>query len=115
MLSMIEIRAAARCPTRKRHRVRVFTAALLSLCLARSLRADEHELPRFALQTGHHVLPVSAIAGSADGRLVATAAPDRTVRVWSAESGKLLETHWLPDAVEAPPVIGLRFAGDGLL
>jgi eukaryotic-like serine/threonine-protein kinase len=48
---------------------------------------------------GHHGGAVGAVAWSRDGRRLATAAADRTIKIWDRDSGRLLRTIPCPDPV----------------
>jgi len=48
--------------------------------------------PEIFVQTGHG-FGIHAVAYSADGKLIATAAADKTIKLWDAASGRELKTR----------------------
>src|SRR5262245_46777136 len=52
--------------------------------------------PQLRIEPGMHTAPIESIGVSADGRLLATASHDRTVRLWSLPDGKLIRTLRVP-------------------
>ncbi len=72
-------------------RILLFIAALMPVGLAvQSAPADE-TTAELVLQTGHSDT-ITSLAFSADGRLLASGSFDRTVRLWSVESGHEIRT-----------------------
>lgn len=71
--------------------------ALALLLWARPARADE---PRLRLEVGRHLAPITALATDESGALLASAAQDNTVRLWSLRTGALLQTLRLPAAID---------------
>lgn len=66
--------------------------------------------PALVIQSGH-TAPVTAVAFSPDGKFLASASSDETVKIWFAETGELFRTltgHTLT-------VSGLSFCADGTL
>mgnify|MGYP000874510186 FL=1 len=93
--------------------LRASVAFALGLLLVDRTSAEEPERPRAAIETGGHVLPLTAIATSGDGTLVATGSEDGTVRVWRRADAGLVETHRLPSGMAVP--VRLAIDGDSIL
>src|ERR1044072_3117836 len=63
---------------------------------------------------GTHTASIIAIDADDSGRYVVTASPDKSVRVWSGENGKLLRTIRLPSGPGlAGSVYALAVSPDG--
>src|SRR5258707_15665199 len=66
------------------------------------LRAQEvdkdglHSQPFLVLDPDMHTAPIKAMVTDAAGRYIITGSIDKTVRVWSANDGRLLRTIQLP-------------------
>jgi WD40 repeat protein len=56
-----------------------------------------------------HTAPISAVAVSPGGTLLATASHDKTVRLWESATGKLTQTF----SEHAAPVLAVSFSPDG--
>ena len=54
------------------------------------------EAPILRLETGRHTAAIRDIATDAEGRWVATASDDKSLRLWDGQSGELLHTYRLP-------------------
>jgi WD40 repeat protein len=89
-----------------RHR-RTIAAALLglaALAFAPALAQDQgsnagtdlYDRPVLAIDPNMHTAKITSQAVDAAGRFAVTGSDDRTVRVWSIASGKLLRTIWIP-------------------
>src|SRR5436305_1707123 len=97
------------------HRLFVF-ATLLTTTLSLQAALDEEALPegaRLRLGTNRfrHGGPVQVVAYSSDGKLLASTASDRVIRVWNAQTGKLIaQTEATPSVATA-----LRFSPDNKL
>ena len=52
--------------------------------------------PILRIETGGHVGNISSVASDRDGRIIATASNDKTVRVWETGTGRLLATLRVP-------------------
>jgi WD40 repeat protein len=61
---------------------------------------DLYDRPVLAVDAGTHTAEIWGQAVDAKGKYAVTGAADRTVRVWSVESGKLLRTIWIPAGPE---------------
>lgn len=74
--------------------------ALLLLCLTLATPAlwagEPSEEPILRLETGRHTDAISQVASDANGRWLATASDDKTLRLWDSASGELLNTWRLP-------------------
>jgi WD40 repeat protein len=57
-----------------------------------------------------HLIGIQSASISPDGRLVATAAGDRTVIIWQADTGRML---WGPLEGHAGDICALSFSADG--
>lgn len=55
-----------------------------------------YDRPVLVIDPGMHTAPIPSAASDAAGRFVVTGSHDKTVRVWSAEDGKLLQTIRIP-------------------
>jgi WD40 repeat protein len=74
-----------------------FTVLLLALLTGR-LAAEEglYESPVLVVDPGMHTAEIYEVATDKAGRFVATGSADKTVRVWSAADGSLLQTIRAP-------------------
>jgi hypothetical protein len=72
--------------------VRIFALIVLGLLTTGPSRAEQQPSapPIFRLETGMHTAPIRAAAVDAEGRLLATASFDKTVRLWSLATGEQL-------------------------
>src|SRR5882724_5586687 len=91
-------------------------ATLLTATLSLPAAPDEEALPegaRLRLGTNRlrHGGPVQVVAYSSDGKLIVSTATDRIIRVWNAQTGKLVAQ------TEAAPTVAtaLRFSPDNKL
>jgi WD40 repeat protein len=84
------------------------------------LASDGSSISRWNVNKGHvenvllegnfdHLAGIQSVAISPNGRLVATAASDRTVIIWQAESGKIL---WGPLEGHTDDIFTLNFSTD---
>lgn len=78
--------------------VRLAAAALLAGTAAAQAPPDT---PFLRVEAGGHTAPVNRLAVDAAGRLLATAADDRTVRLWSLPEGEPLAVLRVPIGTEA--------------
>uniref|UniRef100_UPI0040570104 caspase family protein n=1 Tax=Candidatus Electronema sp. TaxID=2698783 RepID=UPI0040570104 len=70
---------------------------LLTLLLAAAAVAGEPPAaPLLRIETGRHTATIKRIAADSQGRWVATASDDKTLRLWDAQDGSLLQTFRLP-------------------
>ena len=53
-------------------------------------------IPMLRLDTGMHTAPIKQIASDLDGRWLATASDDKTLRLWSLDDGALVRTLRVP-------------------
>ena len=68
-------------------------------------RTDLYDRPVLAIDPGRHTAAIRAQAIDAAGQFVVTGGDDHTVRVWSAVTGELLQTIWIPVGPESIGVI----------
>jgi WD40 repeat protein len=55
-----------------------------------------YESPVLVVDPGMHTAVIKEVAADKAGRFIATGSDDKTVRVWSAADGKLLQTIRVP-------------------
>ena len=81
----------------------LITALLcLSSLTAFSQAGEPSRDPILRIETGMHIAPIYNIGVDRAGRFLVTASPDKTVRVWEIETGRLLRVLRVPiDRVEA--------------
>jgi WD40 repeat protein len=94
-----------------------FTVLLLALLTGR-LAAEEglYERPVLVVDPGMHGAVIREVATDKAGRFIATGAEDKTVRVWSAADGKLLQTIRVPAGPEhVGQVYAVAMSPDGNL
>lgn len=70
--------------------------------------SSEDERPQLVLQTGHSET-VSEVVVSADGKFLASASSDNTVKIWEIETGREVRTF----AGHIAPIKALALSGDG--
>jgi WD40 repeat protein len=75
-----------------------FVAALLLVILASRFAVAQslYERPILIVDPGMHTAPIRSAAVDAADRFVATGSDDKTVRIWSASDGALLQTIRVP-------------------
>ncbi len=86
----------------------LFLSCVLQLFFSSGLAADEWEPPQnpfLRLETGMHRAIVNKVELSNDGRLAATASDDKTIRLWSLPSGRLVDVLRVPIADETEGMI----------
>jgi WD40 repeat protein len=71
-------------------------ALLATLFVARAVAQDLYDRPVLAVDPGMHTANIWSLAVDPEGRFTITGGSDRTVRIWSAADGKLLQTIWIP-------------------
>jgi hypothetical protein len=71
-------------------------ALLLAASVAPASAQDLYDRPVLAVDPGMHTSKIWSLAVDREGRFAVTGGADRTVRVWSASDGKLLQTIWIP-------------------
>jgi DNA-binding beta-propeller fold protein YncE len=96
----LEATKMARLPRDQRSAV-ALAAALLGMLLSipSVFSAGAQELynhPVLTIDPGMHTAPIWTAAVDAEGRFAVTTSDDKTIRVWSVESGKLLQTIRAP-------------------
>jgi WD40 repeat protein len=69
----------------------------------------EHAVARFGTVRLRHGAPITALASSKDGKYIASGSSDRSVRIWEADTGKLLRVF----RCESPYPTGIAFSSDG--
>ncbi|WP_417914622.1 WD40 repeat domain-containing protein [Candidatus Electronema sp. JM] len=70
---------------------------LLALLLAAAALAGEPPTaPMLRIETGFHTAVITRIATDSQGRWIATASHDKTLRLWEAKDGSLLRAFRLP-------------------
>jgi WD40 repeat protein len=70
---------------------------LLSIPAVSSARAQGlYNHPVLTIDPGMHTAPIRTAAVDAEGRFAVTTSDDKTIRVWSVDSGKLLQTIRAP-------------------
>jgi WD40 repeat protein len=83
------------------------------------LRAQEvdkdglYSVPFLVLDPDMHTAPIKVMVTDAAGRYIITGSDDRTVRVWSANDGRLLRTIQLPNGPDVGQVYTLAISPDG--
>jgi WD40 repeat protein len=86
------------------------TIALLSSAKGAELTAE----PMLRIEAGMHTAPIPRIGLSSDGTLLTTASGDKTVRLWSLPTGKLLRTLRLPiDAGHGGKIFAVALSPNG--
>lgn len=84
-----------------KHRVasiffRAFCALLLILAVSPVVSATPPVAPMLRIDPGTHTAMISRIAANAAGTMIATASNDKTLRVWDAQSGLMVQTLRVP-------------------
>jgi WD40 repeat protein len=72
--------------------------ALATLFVRPSAAAEPPASPILQLEVGTHIARIGRIATDRDGRFVATASDDKTLRLWDRQSGRLLQVLRVPQA-----------------
>lgn len=89
----------------------LFSLALLTVAWA-EVKPDQR--PFLRIEAGMHTAAIKRIGLSADGKLLATGADDKTVRLWALPAGRLIRTFRLPmDAGNGGKVYAVALSKDG--
>src|SRR5713226_6551479 len=87
-------------------------ASIWLLCVAGA--QEQTEAPILRIDTGVHAAVILGVAASPDGKLIATASHDRTVRIWTLPSLGLVTTFHLPIGPSIQgAVYSVAFSPDG--
>lgn len=97
--------------------VRVLLLALLVLGGAPAWAAGElPRQPALRFETGLHTAPISRLSSDREGRVIATASDDKTVRLWSVPDGRLIRVLRPPiGPVEEGQIYAVAVSPDGSL
>src|SRR5438105_4409221 len=76
---------------------------------AKSEALPEHAAARFGSLSFRHGANITALAVSSDGKFAASGSEDRTVRLWEADTGKLLRVI----RCDVPYPASIAFSPDG--
>src|SRR5262245_16050701 len=110
----------------RRHRRRIGQVmriiALLLVLLLPTVGATAQEIdqdglyrePFLVVDPGMHIAPIWRIDSDKDGRFLVTGSLDKTVRVWSAEDGRLLRSIRVPTGPgDAGKIYAVALSPDG--
>ncbi|MDD2500823.1 MAG: caspase family protein [Geobacter sp.] len=98
--------------------ISILFICVVQLCL---IGMNAHALepstePILRIETGGHVGRITAAASDGQGKVVATASVDKTVRVWETGTGRLLKTLRVPIGDEHEGTLnGVALSADGSL
>ncbi|MBI4970125.1 MAG: caspase family protein [Rhodospirillales bacterium] len=72
--------------------------------------------PLLRIEAGLHAGPINALAADSEGRLLATVSYDKTLRLWSADTGKSVRIIRVPIGEDLEGALfGVALSGDGTL
>jgi len=66
--------------------------AYLMLAAGGTIAADKEAKPILRIETGRHTASITSLDSDTQGRYFVTSSTDKTVRVWDAESGRMIKT-----------------------